>query len=103
MELLYRVTGVAGLMARSTVSPGEAHSGTHDVETWRNSTVPGFEKWLWKGDTSSDEVVGHMFAYPIIAEHVPSTVTLTVATVALKVELKVEANVATMLGGTARE
>ena len=58
-------------MARSTVSPGEAHSGTHDVETWRNSTTAGYEQWLWKGDTSSDEVVGHMFAYPIIAEHVP--------------------------------
>ena len=26
-----------------------------------------YEGWIWKGDTSSDEVTGHMFAYPIFA------------------------------------
>ena len=68
MQLLYNVTGVPGLMARSCVDPTEAHGGTHDRETWRNVTVRGYEGWLWKGDTSSDEVVGHMFGYPVVGD-----------------------------------
>ena len=47
-------------MARSVVD----ENVTVDGETWHDSnSVPG---WKWKGDTSSDEVVGHMFAYPIV-------------------------------------
>ena len=47
-------------MARSVVD----ENVTVDGEAWHDSSSePG---WRWKGDTSSDEVVGHMFAYPLI-------------------------------------
>ena len=47
-------------MARSVVTVDSMVDGP----TWHTSTsIPG---WRWKGDTSSDEVVGHMFAYPIV-------------------------------------
>lgn len=55
-----QVTGVRGLMARSVVD----ENSTVDGEAWHDSSSePG---WRWKGNTSSDEVVGHMFAYPLI-------------------------------------
>ena len=44
------------LHQNSSVPNGEWHDST---------TCPG---WQWKGDTSSDEVAGHMFAYPLIAD-----------------------------------
>lgn len=28
-------------------------------------------EWEWKGDTSSDEIVGHFFAYPIAYDLLP--------------------------------
>ena len=49
-------------MARSAVpdnSSSAAHTGSWHESAWE----PG---WSWKGDTSSDEVVGHMFAYPLV-------------------------------------
>lgn len=47
-------------MARSVVD----ENVTVDGGNWHeSSSVPG---WKWKGDTSSDEVVGHMFAYPLV-------------------------------------
>lgn len=60
LEVLVNVTGVAWLPARSVIRVGDPiYSGG----TWHNSTtMPGLS---WKGDTSSDEVVGHMYAYPI--------------------------------------
>jgi hypothetical protein len=67
LELLNNVTGKPGLMARSAVAPGEPHqSGAHDKTIWHNSTDPTLIGWEWKGDTSSDEVAGHLFAYPIL-------------------------------------
>ena len=65
MQLLNLLTGIKGLMARSFVTPNETHSNDG---TWHNSTVSGYEDWQWKGDTSSDEVAGHMFAYSILAK-----------------------------------
>ena len=76
MKLLVDVTGVKGLMARSAVSPDEpVPSGG----TWHNSTNPDYEGWLWKGDASSDEVVGHMFAYPVIMAAMPNSTIATQA------------------------
>ena len=56
--------------ARSVARVGDTiHSGGADCKMsaphcWRNSsTHPG---WVWKADTSSDEVTGHMFVYPIL-------------------------------------
>lgn len=54
---LEEVTGVAGLPARSIVSTNEALPGGG---TWHRTADGG---WLWKGDTSSDELVGHYFGY----------------------------------------
>jgi hypothetical protein len=64
MEFLNNVTGIEGLMARSVLHQTQAPpSGT-----WHNSTVyPG---WIWKGDTSSDEVTGHLFVYPLVYDFV---------------------------------
>ncbi len=65
MKNLNGVTGIKGLMARSFVTPTEPRQSATDG--WYNSTAPGYEGWQWLGDTSSDEVVGHMFAYSILA------------------------------------
>ena len=47
-------------MARSALSPNESHTSEFP---WENATVPQFLGWQFKSDTSSDEVVGHMFAF----------------------------------------
>lgn len=61
LELLNVVTGIPGLMARSAVPPNESQPTGYP---WHNSSaLPG---WVWKGTTSSDEVTGHLFAYPAI-------------------------------------
>jgi hypothetical protein len=60
VELLMRlesITGKPGFYARSFVSKDEPRP--HGGE-W-HETPDG--KWLWKGDTSSDESVGHYFGY----------------------------------------
>ena len=47
-------------MARSVVKDNVTVVGG----VWHESdSIPG---WKWKGDTSSDEVVGHMWAYPLV-------------------------------------
>ncbi len=58
MERLEKITGISGFPARSLalsdeqVGKGEWH-------------VSADKKWKWLGDTSSDEMVGHFFAYPV--------------------------------------
>jgi hypothetical protein len=59
MERLEAITGISGFPARSFVSADES---TGQGGEW-HATKDG--KWKWKGDTSSDEIVGHMFAYPL--------------------------------------
>jgi hypothetical protein len=61
MEGLEKVTGIPGFPARSIIRPGDPE-GKGD---WRFSPD---KKWKWIGDTSSDEMVGHFFAYPIFYE-----------------------------------
>eukprot|EP01116_Phalansterium_solitarium_P014972 TRINITY_DN3293_c0_g2_i1.p2 TRINITY_DN3293_c0_g2~~TRINITY_DN3293_c0_g2_i1.p2 ORF type:complete len:654 (+),score=269.04 TRINITY_DN3293_c0_g2_i1:3242-5203(+) len=68
MEFLNNVTGIDGLMARSVLKKTDPPPTDGK---WYNSTV--FPEWIWKGDTSSDEVVGHMFAYPLIHDLVAET------------------------------
>ena len=62
MQALLRlesITGISGFPARSFIKVGvDEQPGDgewHDVA----------DGWRWKGDTSSDEVVGHFFVYPI--------------------------------------
>lgn len=64
MRLLNDITGIKGLMARSAVAPGESHQSGH----WHPSTVEKYKGWTWKGDTSSDEVAGHIFANTLMAD-----------------------------------
>jgi hypothetical protein len=54
---LEEITGVPGLPARSFVSTNEALPT--DGQWHRTSDG----QWFWKGDTSSDELVGHYFGY----------------------------------------
>ena len=54
---LEEITGVPGLPARSFISTNEARP----AEGQWHPTPNG--KWMWKGDTSSDELVGHYFGY----------------------------------------
>ncbi len=56
---LESITGVPGFYARSLVSKSEPLPGSGE---W-HPTPDG--KWHWKGDTSSDESVGHYYAYAL--------------------------------------
>lgn len=58
LMFLERVSGVPGFAARSII-PIDADPMRHRGE-WHRSAD---NRWWWKGDTSSDEVVGHYFAY----------------------------------------
>ena len=42
-------------------------------DCWYNTHTPEFEGWYYKGDTSSDELCGHMAAYPMLYDHVAQT------------------------------
>ena len=56
---LEEVTGLPGFIARSYTPAGE---GPQHGGEWHPS---GDGRWDWKGDTSSDELDGHMFAWAI--------------------------------------
>ena len=98
MYLLHNVTGVRGLYARSACAPDDVgcateratlrrsctsqvtpgccqHEGTCGLQ-WRNSTAAGYDGWVWKSDTSSDETCGHFFAFAIAAQLAPTLVRL---------------------------
>lgn len=64
MERLYTITPVPGFPARSFERAGN-RAKLHDVERWLPSPQPG---WDWKSTTSSDEVIGHIFAFGAMAE-----------------------------------
>ena len=57
---LESITGIPGFPARSFIEAGKEEK-PKDGE-WHD-THDG--KWKWKGDTSSDEIVGHYFGYAI--------------------------------------
>ena len=57
---LEQITGIPGFPARSFVKVGEDLQ-PGDGE-WHDTPD---KAWRWKGDTSSDEIVGHYFVYPI--------------------------------------
>ena len=64
IERLYTITPVPGFPARSFERAGYI-TKLNDSERWQPSPQPG---WDWKSTTSSDEVIGHMFAFGAIAE-----------------------------------
>jgi hypothetical protein len=57
---LEAITGVPGFPARSFIKVG-VDEQPKDGE-WHDTAD---KAWRWKGDTSSDEIVGHYFVYPI--------------------------------------
>ncbi|MBL9135844.1 MAG: hypothetical protein JNK85_08255 [Verrucomicrobiales bacterium] len=85
-EFLQRVTGTSGFLARSVVPKDwkEMHDPNEEIspEAWaeqrvndpRDKRVPvrwrasSDGQWLWKGDTSSDEITAHFFGYYIFHE-----------------------------------
>ncbi|HEV3025643.1 MAG TPA: hypothetical protein VGX76_24390 [Pirellulales bacterium] len=60
LMFLERVTGIPGFAARSVV-PIDENPARYGGE-WHRSAD---NRWWWKGDTSSDEVDGHYFAYAV--------------------------------------
>ena len=60
---LEQITGRPGFPARSFIKVGEDIQ-PEDGE-WHDTPD---KAWRWKGDTSSDEIVGHYFVYPIYIE-----------------------------------
>lgn len=67
MSRLYDINPVAGFPARSFErrGMGDTRSALSDPERWQLATEPD---WYWKATTSSDEVIGHIFAFGVVAE-----------------------------------
>ena len=59
MERLELATGIPGFPARTIAAVDE------EITTNGEWHISSDGKWKWLGDTSSDEMVGHFFAYPI--------------------------------------
>ncbi|WP_338868809.1 hypothetical protein WBJ53_18485 [Spirosoma sp. SC4-14] len=64
MERLYTINPVPGFPARSFERAGYIKQ-LSDPDRWQHSQQPG---WDWKSTTSSDEVIGHVFAFGAMAE-----------------------------------
>ena len=60
LERLYTVNPVPGFPARAI----ERHGYKSEDKPWRRADDP---EWDWKSTTSSDEAIGHVFAYGVIA------------------------------------
>jgi hypothetical protein len=69
MERLYDINPVAGFPARSFERSGHI-SELGDPERWQHASD---KEWDWKSTTSSDEVIGHIFAFGAMAELVDDT------------------------------
>ena len=65
MERLEQINPLDGFPARSFERAGYQMA---DKSHWHTSEDGS---WTWKGTTSSDEIVGHFFAYTIFAEIIP--------------------------------
>jgi len=64
MILLQNISGIPGLVARSVVPVSQRNEMS---KQWRESPDG---KFLWKSDTSSDEIDGHFFAFYAYWEHI---------------------------------
>lgn len=65
LERLESVTGIPGFPARALI-----HRGDYRDPGGEWHWTPDGE-WEWKGDTSSDELVGHFFAYQVAYDLLP--------------------------------
>lgn len=64
MERLYTINPVPGFPARSFERSGHIAS-LSDPHRWQNASDP---EWSWKATTSSDEAIGHLFVFGVLAE-----------------------------------
>src|SRR5690606_31596609 len=64
MERLYTINPVPGFPARSCERSGCIEK-LADPERWQHAEDP---EWDWKATTSSDEAIGHIFAFGVVAE-----------------------------------
>ena len=64
MERLFSINPVPGFPSRSFERSGYIDQ-LHDPDRWQHSSDP---EWDWKSTTSSDEAIGHIFAYGVMAE-----------------------------------
>jgi len=59
--------------ARSYCVPADQDEGCGTAsgeDRWHYSTVDGWEEYLWKDDTSSDEIDGHLAFYPLVYDYI---------------------------------
>lgn len=64
MERLFTIHHVPGFPARSFERNGHIEK-LSDPERWQQAPET---EWAWKATTSSDEAIGHIFAYGVLAE-----------------------------------
>ena len=64
MERLYTINPVEGFPSRSFERSGYIPQ-LADPERWQHASDP---EWDWKATTSSDEAIGHVFAFGVLAE-----------------------------------
>ncbi len=64
LERLYSINPVPGFPSRSFEREGYIER-LHDPDRWQHSDESG---WDWKSTTSSDEAIGHIFAFGVMAE-----------------------------------
>ncbi len=63
MFKLLEVTGIKGFAARAVRYPDERDYGTGNRKEWHTATDKDGNELEWLGETSSDEMVGHFYAY----------------------------------------
>ncbi|MFN4000250.1 hypothetical protein [Algoriphagus sp.] len=64
MERLYTINPVEGFPSRSFERSGYIEQ-LSDPDRWQHATDP---EWDWKATTSSDEAIGHVFVFSVLAE-----------------------------------
>lgn len=64
MEKLFSINDLPGFPSRSYERSGYIEK-LHDPDRWQHASD---QAWDWKSTTSSDEVIGHIFAYGVMAE-----------------------------------
>jgi hypothetical protein len=64
MERLYTINSIEGFPSRSFERSGYIEQ-LSDPDRWQHTADP---EWDWKATTSSDEVIGHIFVFSVLAE-----------------------------------
>ncbi len=70
MIKLTKITGIEGFTARAIRYPDERDYGTGARHEWHDAVDEDGNKLEWLGETSSDEMVGHFYAYSMFYDYV---------------------------------